>query len=145
MASCELNIRYPEYFAASLLVSGHWDIEKMQKLSDHKFFFGLDEGGRGEFPNFNAITDGYAEQGVDVKKVWLDFRDGFAVNNEKVRALGTDAQMVYTIFHKETAFPDDGKVRPEMMHHNRGWELTYAMEAVREWLFAQSKQTDSCD
>lgn len=139
MAACELNIRYPDYFAASMLVSGHWDIEKMTKLTSSRFFIGLSEGGRGEYPNMTAITDGLAANGVKVGKVRLNFRDGWTVNNTKVRKAAEGAQVVYAIFDKDTAFPDDGKQRPDIAHHNRGWELTYDMEAARDWLFAQHR------
>lgn len=139
MAACELNIHYPDYFAASMLVSGHWDIEKMTKLTDCRFFIGLSEGGRGEYPNMTAITEGLAANGVKVATVRLNFRDGWQVNNAKVREAAVGAQVVYAVFDKATAFPDDGKQRPDIAHHNRGWELTYDMEAARDWLFAQHK------
>lgn len=139
MASCELNLRYPELFAASMLISGHWDLGKMSRLKDHRFLFGLSEGGLKEYPNFNAMTDDYMAQGVDVGKVRLNFRDGWSVNEAKTRRAIEGKQMAYIIFDKETAFPDDGKARPDMMHHARGWELTYQLEAARDWLFAQHK------
>lgn len=139
MASCELNIRYPDYFAASMLVSGHWDIEKMTKLTNCRFFIGLSEGGRGEYPNMTAIAEGLAANGVKVATVRLNFRDGWEINNAKVRQAAAGAQVMYVIFDKDTAFPDDGRQRPDIAHHNRGWELTYDMEAARDWLFAQHK------
>lgn len=138
MAMCELNIRYPEYFAASMLVSGHWDIEKMSKLTHSYFIIGLSEGGKGEYPNMTAITDGLEANGVKVNRLRLNFRDGMEVNNAKVRE-ASDAQVVYIVFDKDTIFPDDGKPRPDMAHHYRGWELTYDMEAARDWLFSHRR------
>ena len=138
MAMCELNIRYPEYFAASMLVSAHWDIEKMTKLTHCHFLIGLSEGGKGEYPNMTAIVDGLEANGVNVSRLRLNFRDGMEVNNAKVRDVA-DSQVIYIVFDKDTVFPDDGKVRPEMAHHYRGWELTYDMEAARDWLFAQHR------
>ncbi len=142
MAFCEMNLEHPDFFAASLLVSGHWDVERMKTLKDKKFLFGLSSGGRGEFPCFNALTDYYASAGVDLAKVHLNFRYGWEVNEETVRdAIGEPGarQMAYVIFDEETAFPDDGKERPSILHHQRGWELTYQLEAVRDWLFAQHR------
>jgi predicted esterase len=137
MASCELNIRYPDLFAASMLISGHWDIEKMTKLTNKKFFFGLSEGGRGEYPNFNAITDGLEANGVNVSRVRLNFREGFDVNEQKVRAATDGAQVVYAIFDKDTAFPEGEEVAG-IAHHNRGWELCYQLKSALEWILAQS-------
>lgn len=142
MSSCELMWRYPDLFAAAMPIAGHWDLDKMTSLTNSKFFFGLSEGGLKEYPSFNAITDGLEAKGVKVCRVRLNFRDGWEVNDAKVReAMGdpAQAQVVYVIFDKDTAFPDDGKERPFIAHHNRGWELTYQLESARDWLFAQHK------
>ncbi len=142
MASCELMARFPDLFAAAMPISGHWDVEKMTSLTHSRFLFGLSEGGLKEYPNFNEITEGLEAKGVKVHKVRLNFRDGWEINNAKVReAIGNPkaAQVVYVIFDKDTAFPDDQKNRPPFAHHNRGWELCYYLEPARDWLFAQSK------
>lgn len=142
MASCELMYRYPDLFAAAMPVAGHWDVAKMTSLTKSRFLFGLSEGGMKEYPNFNEITDGLEAKGVIVKRVRLNFRDGWEINDKKVRnAIGDPrkAQVVYIIFDKDTAFPDDGKERAIIAHHNRGWELTYQLEAARDWLFAQHR------
>ncbi len=142
MAFCEMNLQHPDFFAASMLLSGHWDINRMSALTNSHFLFGLSEGGKGEYPCFNAITDNYMEAGVDLAKVRLNFRDGWEINEAKVRAaIGNPEtrQMVYIIFDKATSFPDDGKERMEILYHQRGWELTYQLEAARDWLFSQHK------
>ncbi len=140
MASCELNLRYPDYFAASLLVSGQWSVEKMVELTNSKFFFGLSSGGPREFPIINEITNGLAAKGVTVNRIHLNYRDGWDVNNARVKAVAVnDAQVVYVVWDKETIFPDDGIERKRIAHHNRGWELTYQLEPAKEWLFAQSR------
>jgi hypothetical protein len=38
------------------------------------------------------------------------------------------------------ALPDDGKEYPKMAHHSRGWEITYNIEAVRDWLLSQGRR-----
>ena len=140
MTFCELNWKYPEKFAASMLVAAHWDVEKMSSLTKGKFFFTLSSGGLKEYPNFNAITSGLEEKGIKVNRIHLNFRDGWEVNNARVAAAApSDAQVVYAVFDQETAFPDDGMFRTQMRHHNRGWELGYQLEAARDWLFAQHK------
>ena len=139
MACCELNLRYPDLFAASLLVSGQWNLERMSTLTSKKFFIGLSEGGPKEYPFMNAWTQKLAEQGVPVSNVRLNFREGWDINNEKVRKAAEGAQVVYAVFEEANAFPDDGMERPRMSHHSRGWELTYQLKSAREWIFRQSK------
>ena len=139
MASCEFNIRYPDFFAASLLVSGHWDVEKMVKLTNPHLFIGLSEGGLKEYPCMNLITDGLEKNGIKVSRVRLNFRDGLEVNNQKIKNAEGDSQVIYAVFNKDTAFPDDGKQRPQIAHHNRGWELTYQLDAALDWIMAQTR------
>lgn len=139
MASCELNLRYPDFFAASLLVSGQWDLERMSTLTDQKFFIGLSSGGMKEYPFMQAWTKNLKEQGVKVSEVHLNFRDGFIINDEKVRALPEDSRVIYAVFDKETAFPEGAEVNPGS-HHGRGWELTYQLRSALEWIFRQKKK-----
>ena len=139
MASCELNLRYPDFFAASLLVSGQWDLEKMSTLTDQKFFIGLSNGGMKEYPFMQAWTKNLKEQGVKVSEVHLNFRDGFIINDEKIRALPDDSRVIYAVFDKETAFPEGAEVNPGS-HHGRGWELTYQLKSALEWIFRQKKK-----
>lgn len=139
MASCELNIRYPEYFAASLLVAGHWDVEKMAALAHKNFFLALSEGGMKEFPNMNEMCAAFAQNGGKVAERWVNAQKTQEQIEEEVRELtGTDANILYLVFDKEHALPDDGREHQEIEHHNRGWELTYGIEAVRDWIFSKS-------
>jgi predicted peptidase len=140
MASCCLNIAYPDLFAASVLVAAHWDVEKMLAQKDAKFFFGYSTGALRENVCFGALAEGYPAEGVETAVEHFNFRDGWDVNNEKCRKLvDTDATKIFAMFDGETAFPDDGIERPIMSHHNRGWELTYQLKPMREWLFNQHK------
>ncbi len=137
MASCELNVRYPGYFAGTLLVAGYWEVAKMVQLTDAKLFFGLNEGDLKGYPSMNAITDGLEQNGVSMGRVRLNFRDGWEINNRKVEEAAAGVQDVYVVFDAATVFPDDGKEHRLMEHHNRGWELLYQMDSVKEWLFRQ--------
>lgn len=139
MASCALNILYPDFFAASLLVAGQWDDPKMGTLKDHKFFIGLSAGGPREFPGMNIITADLEANGAKLARIALNYRDGIQENDRIIREQVGDANVVYCVYDKDTIFPDDGKVRAPIMHHNRGWELCYQLEAAREWIFSQHK------
>lgn len=39
MMSLYFNIKYPDIFAASMFVSGQWDVEKMDGFKDKKFVY----------------------------------------------------------------------------------------------------------
>ncbi len=142
MASCELNVRYPDYFAASLLVSGQWNPETMAaKLVRKNLFIALSEGGPREFPGMNAVTAALETAGGHVARAYLDARKSKDELNAGVKKLiASGANILYAIYQAKTALPDDGKEYPPMAHHGRGWEITYGIEAIRDWLLSQTKR-----
>jgi predicted peptidase len=142
MASCELNVRYPDYFAASLLVSGQWNPETMAaRLTKRNLFIALSEGGPREFPGMNAVIASLEVAGAQVARAHLNARKSKAELNADVRKLiAIGANILYAVYDAKTALPDDGKEYPQIAHHMRGWEITYGIEAVRDWLFSQVKR-----
>jgi predicted peptidase len=141
MASCELNVRYPDFFAASLLVSGQWNPETMaSKLSSSNLFIALSEGGPREFPGMNTVTAALETAGAKVARAYLNARKSKEELNTDVKELiATGANILYTIYDAKTVLPDDGKEYPQIAHHFRGWQITYEIEAVRDWLLSQVK------
>ncbi len=142
MASCELNVRYPDYFAASLLVSGQWNPETIAaKLTKKNLFIALSEGGPKELPGMNAVTAALETAGAKVARACLNARKSKEELNTDVKELiATGANVLYAIYDAKTALPDDGKGYSKMAHHGRGWEITYGIEAVRDWLLSQVKR-----
>jgi predicted peptidase len=139
MASCELNVRYPDYFAASLLVSGQWNPETMAaKLMKKNLFIALSGGGPREFPGMNAVADALEAAGANVARATLNARKNESELNADVKELiATGANILYAIYDAETVLPDDGKEYPQIAHHFRGWQITYGIEAIRDWLFSK--------
>lgn len=142
MASCELNVRYPDYFAASLLVSGQWNPATMAaKLTKKNLFIALSEGGPREFPGMNAVTAALKVAGAKVARGYLNVRQSKAELNTDVKKLiATGANILYAIYDAKTVLPDAGKEYSQMAHHSRGWEITYDIEAIRDWLFSQVRR-----
>jgi predicted peptidase len=142
MASCELNVRYPDYFAATLLVSGQWNPETMAaKLARKNLFIALSEGGPREFPGMNAVTAALEAAGAKVARAYLNARKSKEDLNRDVKELiATGANVLYAIYDAKTALPDDGKEYPQIAHHFRGWEITYDIEAIRDWLLSQVRR-----
>ena len=142
MASCELNIRYPDYFAAALLVSGQWNPETMAaKLTKSKLFITLSEGGPREFPGMNAVIAALETAGAKVARAYLNAQKSKAELNANIEELiATNANILYAIYDAKTVLPNDGKEYTQIAHHLRGWEITYGIEAVRDWLLSQARR-----
>ena len=135
MTSLYLNSKYPDLFAASMFVSGQWDISVLKPLENAKFFYitaGGDakaSGGQSEVMSM-FDTDGikYTYGEWDAQ---LDDAEQTA-NVEKLLAEELDANMVR--FETGTVL-NGGQGMEHMASFNYGYKLT----AVRDWLFKQSK------
>ena len=61
--------------------------------------------------------------------------------NERILSVTALAKVFsYAIYEAKTVLPDDGREYPQMAHHYRGWEITYGIEAIRDWLFSQARR-----
>lgn len=135
MTSLYLNSVYPDMFAASLFVSGQWDISVLQGLENQKFFYitaGGDAKASGGQDEVKAMFDadgvpyGYgtwnAQNSVDEQN---------AAASELI-ALGYNANMIR---FETGSVLNDG----QGMEHNASFNYGYKIPAVRDWLFEQSK------
>ncbi|HAG04391.1 MAG TPA: hypothetical protein DCG28_03020 [Lachnospiraceae bacterium] len=133
MTSLYLNSKYPDMFAASMFVSGQWDISVLKGLEDKKFFY------------ITAGGDAKASGGQDEVKAMFD-EDGVKytynewnaqLSDEEQTALvnslleeGLNANMIR--FETGTVLTE-GSGMEHMASFNYGYKLT----AVRDWLFDQ--------
>ena len=135
MTSLYLNSVYPDLFAASLFVSGQWDISVLSPLEDTKFFYitaGGDEKASGgqsevmEMLNMDAVPYSYG--------TW-DAQNSEEEQNAATMDLlaeGNDANFI----RFETGTVLTGS---QGMEHMASFNYAYKIEAVRDWLFQQSK------
>lgn len=138
MTSLYLNSKYPDLFAASLFVSGQWDISVLKPLENEKFFYitaGGDEKASGGQEEVKAMFDadgiGYSYGTWSAQN---SQEEQNAAANELI-AQGYDANMIR--FEKGSVLSDGSG-----MEHNASFNYGYKIEAVRDWLFAQSKNEE---
>jgi len=142
MASIEMLIRYPDMFAAALLVAGQWDATRMSSLTEANLWVIVAEGDRRAFPGMNASMAALEAAGARISRATWNgraTREEFAVEVSKMVAEGNTIK--YTVLGRGTVvpegLPDDGR-----NNHVHTWRIAYAIEGVRDWLFAQAKATD---
>ncbi len=137
MASCELNIRYPDYFAASLLVAGQWSPERMaEKCTGCKFWILVSEHDAKAFPGMNAVTEALEGTGVKIGRYWWDAKESAEQLSEYAReAMKDDVQVRYTVFHGSSVVPAHKTDNPGS-NHTSTWNVVYPIKGVREWLFS---------
>ena len=136
MSSLYLNSKYPDLFAASLYVSGQWDISVLSGMENQKFFYvtaGGDEKASGGQDEVMAMFD---KDGVAYSYGTWSAQDSAEAQDTAVEALlseGLDANMIR--FETGTVF----KEGQSGMEHMASFNYAYKLTAVRDWLFEQSK------
>ena len=140
MASCEFNIRYPNLFAASLLVAGQWSPERMAAGCPHnKLWILVSEHDVKAFPGMNAVTDALERAGAKIGRYrW----DGSASPGE-LTALAREAaksgvNVHYTVFNGSTVVAPGHPDHPGS-NHTHTWRVAYTVDGLKEWLFSNSK------
>lgn len=137
MASCELNIRYPDLFAASLLVAGQWDPERMaDRCSGNRMWILVSEHDAKAFPGMNAVTEAMERGGAVVARHRWDGAASPEALSAQARA---DAQVPsnvhYTVFNGSRVVPAGEPDHPGANHMNT-WRVAYTIDGLREWLFS---------
>ncbi len=135
MTSMYLNSKYPDLFAASIFVSGQWDINVLKPLESKKFFYIVAGGDSKASAGQKEVMDMFDADGVSYSHGVWSARDAVDVQNMHVRQLANqnmNANMV--TFEKGTVLNGQSD-----MEHMASFNYAYALEAVRDWLFLQSK------
>ena len=140
MASCELNIRYPDLFAASLLVAGQWDPERMaQSCSHNQFWILVSEHDRKAFPGMNAVTEALERSGAVIARYrWDGAADAEQLTRCARNAMMAAANVRYTVFEGSSVVPDGEDDNPGSNHVNT-WRVAYTIDGLKEWLFSQGE------
>ena len=136
MTSLYLNCEYPDLFAASMFVSGQWDISALKPLENQKFFYitaGGDAKASGGQEEVMAMFDA---DGVPYSYGEWNAQNGDEEQSASVNALteqGVNANMVR--FETGSVFKEGESGMEHMASFNYGYKLS----AARDWLFAQSE------
>lgn len=130
-----MNGKYPDLFAASLFVSGQWDITQLTPLMNEKFFYitaGGDTKASGGQDEVKAMFDA---ANVSYSYGTWSAQDSEETQSDAAKALiaqGNNANMIRftagSVLNGGTG-----------MENNASFVYGYKISAVRDWLFAQTK------
>ncbi len=135
MTSLYLNGTYPDFFAASLYVSGQWDVSILKPLERQKFFYITAGGDERASGGQTEVMQMFDSDGIPYTYAEWDAQDPADVQNAAAQALiaqGLNANMV----RFTTGSVLNGGTG---MEHMASFNYAYKISAVRDWLFAQSK------
>lgn len=135
MTSLYLNSQYPDLFAASLFVSGQWDISVLQGLENEKFFYITAGGDSKASGGQDEVMEMFEEDGVGYSYGSWSAQDSVEDQSAAAQALideGYDANMIR--FETGTVLKDGNG-----MEHSASFNYGYKIPAVRDWLFEQTR------
>lgn len=140
MAFCELNILYPDYFAASMLVAGQWSPERLAaNCAGNKFWILVSNHDAKAFPGMNAVTEAMETAGAKIGRyVWNAKSTSEEFDALVAEALKDDVNIRYTVFEGSSVVPE-GKDATPASNHVCTWPVAYGIEGVKCWLFGCKK------
>ncbi len=138
MSACELNCRYPDFFAASILAGGQWDKEKMGKFcAGCNLWIFVSDGDEKAYPGMTDITKALAKGGAKVRTYYLNARDTKEKKESAIRLIGeSDANVKFTIFSDHSVVPE-GTADIGPANHMNTWPEVYSYVELKRWLFRQ--------
>ena len=136
MTSFHLNVAYPDLFAASLFVGSQWNNEILDVLEEDKFFYIVSAGDDKASTGQTGLMAVFDSDGVPYTHEEWSAQEDRETQNASVKAMiaeGLNANFV--TFTKGTTVAGGASGS----EHLTSFDYAYKLEAVRDWLFAQSK------
>lgn len=153
MSSIELAIRYPGFFAAALLVSGFWNPDTMLALKDQALWILISVGDTKAYEYQTRAIDRLTFAGADVGRYFWNGKVGTTRLNELAEeAVAQGHKIKYTLFENDSTMPDKllalraadpdnwWEGNDEFGNHVGTWQLVYEVEAIRDWLFTNTRK-----
>ena len=136
MTSFYLNGHYPDLFAATLYVSGQWDVSQLAALSDQKFFY-ITAGGDGTASGGQTDVEamlteaGVAYSTATWDATWTTAEKNAAADEE----IANNTNANFATWETGTVMTNSD----EHSEHRASFNYGYTVPAVRDWIFSQSK------
>jgi predicted peptidase len=138
MMAIAMNIKYPDFFAASFLVAGQWDAALVAPLARKKLWILVAQDDTKAFPGQNAITAALEQNGARISRaVWDGYwmQDQFQSAFDKLQAEGN--LINYVSLRKGTVIAPGQSASGGAGHMNT-WRIAYTIAPIREWIFKQT-------
>lgn len=134
MMSMAMNIKYPDFFAASFLVACQWDASLVAPMAGNRLFILVSQDDSKAFPGQNAITEALEAEGATVARAvwngsWRDEQFRFAFDDLNAE----DARINYVTFAEGSVFLPGADTEGASGHRNT-WRIAYSIAPIRAWL-----------
>ena len=133
MTAMYLNIKYPDLFAASLFVSGQWDVSEMDSLANEKFFYIVAEGDKKASTGMEELQQVLEKNGVSLSSAVWDASWSADEFDTAVQAMLSEGNSINFVKFKSGTVGGGNE-------HMQSFDYAYKIEGVRNWLFEQVKE-----
>lgn len=126
MTSIAMNIKYPDFFAASLLVACQWDPTVVAPMAGKPLWIIVSEGDNKANPGQDAIIDVLTGLGDTVNEAsWSAESSPEEFDTLVADMLSANCDINYAVFQGGS--------------HRYTWQYAYSIPGVRDWLLSQVK------
>ncbi len=139
MISFYFNANHPDLFAASLFVGSQWDVNVLAPLAGMKFFYIVSAGDPKASVGMKQLCEMLENKGATIGSTEFSAKLSHNEQEKEVQKLtekGYDINFVQ--FTKGTVTPE-GSQGGGGGEHMYSFDYAYQLDAVRDWLFKQSK------
>ena len=134
-----LAAQYPDLFAAELFVSGQWDVSTLGNLAAENFFYiaaGGDDSASGGQTDVQAMLD---EAGVSYGAATWDATWTAEQSAQAAAELFAAGESInFATFETGTVLEANSSSGGMNSEHMASFQPAYQIEALRDWLFAQT-------
>ena len=126
MTSIAMDVKYPDFFAASYLVACKWDENVTSPLGSQNIWAVAAEGDPGASPSMTKILDGLENNGAKVLRQTLDAAaPQTEMDKLAMSMIEPGCHIYYTLYTGGS--------------HRSTWQHAYDLLPAMEWIFAQHK------
>ena len=140
MTSFHLSIEYPDFFAAYLFVGSQWNVSLLSGLEQEKFFYVVSAGDPKASAGQAELLALFDQDGAAYSRAEWSAQDGAETQNAAVAAmLAEENSANFVTFALGTTLAAGQTAGGGAGEHMTSFDYAYKLEAVRDWLFEQTK------
>jgi len=140
MTSFYLNLACPDLFAASLFVGSQWDNSLLNTLEDDSFFYVVAAGDPKASAGQAGLIEVFEADGAPYShSEWSAQYDADTQSAAVANMLAEGNRANFITFTLGSTTPDGSTGGGGAGEHMTSFDYAYKLEAVRDWLFEQSK------
>ena len=138
MTSFYLSTAYPDYFAAYLFVGSQWDVSVLKGLEEKPFFYIVSAGDPKASAGQAELLELFDADGASYShSEWGAQDEG---QSEMVKAMLSEGNSAnFVTFTEGTTLAEGQTAMMGAGEHMTSFDYAYKIEAVRDWLFEQTK------